>query len=134
MKMNQEVRTEWVQALRSGKYDQGEGALKETSDTGRAKYCCLGVLCDLAVKHGIAEITAVDDYGNTFYGTDHANASSAFLPKPVQEWAAVDPSGSFDDDAVYTDFDSGRVLHSLVDMNDSSIKFPKIADYIEKVF
>ena len=33
----------WVDALRSGKYQQARGALK----TGDA-YCCLGVACDIS--------------------------------------------------------------------------------------
>lgn len=36
--------TKWVEALRSGKYEQGAGALRRT-DSGEARYCCLGVLC-----------------------------------------------------------------------------------------
>lgn len=40
--MNQDIKAEWVAALRSGKYKQTNGALKD--DTG---FCCLGVLCDV---------------------------------------------------------------------------------------
>lgn len=42
-----EVYKLWIAALRSGKYKQGKGSLKEGN-----KYCCLGVLCDLAIKDG----------------------------------------------------------------------------------
>ena len=38
--MNAEIKQKWVEALRSGKYQQGHYALQ----TGEA-YCCLGVLC-----------------------------------------------------------------------------------------
>lgn len=37
-------RKQWVGALRSGKYEQGQGKLKD--DEGH--YCCLGVLADIA--------------------------------------------------------------------------------------
>ena len=37
----------WVKALRSGKYKQGRNALCHAG-----RYCCLGVLCDIAVKQG----------------------------------------------------------------------------------
>ena len=40
--MTPEFKAAWVAALRSGKYEQGRGALR-TGDT----YCCLGVACDL---------------------------------------------------------------------------------------
>jgi hypothetical protein len=40
--MDKEIKQKWVEALRSGKYKQGEGALKRGN-----KYCCLGVLCSI---------------------------------------------------------------------------------------
>ena len=44
-KMNTEVKQKWIDALRSGKYEQGSEKLR--SVTG---YCCLGVLCDIYVQ------------------------------------------------------------------------------------
>jgi hypothetical protein len=40
--MNPEVKSKWLEALRSGKYKQGQRRLR-TAD----KFCCLGVLCDV---------------------------------------------------------------------------------------
>ncbi len=40
--MQNELRSEWVKALRSGEYVQGEGKLYSDYD---GTYCCLGVLC-----------------------------------------------------------------------------------------
>lgn len=42
-----EHRKEWVKALRSGKYEQAKGTLKQT-DGGREQFCCLGVACDIS--------------------------------------------------------------------------------------
>ena len=42
MAMNPEVKQKWIDALRSGKYEQGSEKLRSVSG-----YCCLGVLCDL---------------------------------------------------------------------------------------
>lgn len=42
--MDQELKRKWVEALRSGEYQQGNGKL---CDNGR--YCCLGVLYDIVV-------------------------------------------------------------------------------------
>jgi hypothetical protein len=36
------TKQEWINALRSGRYEQGSGSLR-VGDT----FCCLGVLCDL---------------------------------------------------------------------------------------
>ena len=41
--MNKEWKQKWVEALRSGKYEQGQGTLKSNN-----KYCCLGVLYDIS--------------------------------------------------------------------------------------
>lgn len=40
--MKAKLKAKWVEALRSGKYEQGKYYL---SDGG--KFCCLGVLCDV---------------------------------------------------------------------------------------
>ena len=53
-KDQKKVKRAWVRALRSSKYKQGRGQLK----TDDGKYCCLGVLCELAVKAGV--ISAYD--------------------------------------------------------------------------
>jgi hypothetical protein len=41
-----ELKVKWLEALRSGKYEQARGELR-----GGDKFCCLGVLCDV-VKPG----------------------------------------------------------------------------------
>lgn len=41
--MDQELKAKWVEALRSGKYEQATGWLREGN-----RYCCLGVLCDIS--------------------------------------------------------------------------------------
>lgn len=40
--MNFKLKDKWVTALRSGKYEQGSGRLRNGD-----KFCCLGVLCDV---------------------------------------------------------------------------------------
>lgn len=40
--MNPEIKAKWVEALRSGRYEQTSGRLKD----GDA-FCCIGVLCDV---------------------------------------------------------------------------------------
>lgn len=43
--MDKTVKKKWIKALRSGKYNQGTGCLK---DFENKTFCCLGVLCDIA--------------------------------------------------------------------------------------
>jgi len=52
--MNKRLRDRWIAALRSGKYKQGNGALKsnDPDDPESAQYyfCCLGVLREIDPK------------------------------------------------------------------------------------
>ena len=54
----------WVDALRSGKYQQAQSQLSITQtewneekmkyeSNGQISYCCLGVLCEVAVQEGV---------------------------------------------------------------------------------
>lgn len=43
--MPRKLKADWLRALRSGKYKQGEGALERQFPDGRVLNCCLGVLC-----------------------------------------------------------------------------------------
>ena len=48
--MNQEIKKQWVAALRSGKYKQTKGTLIETSKKEGLSYCPLGVLTRLCAR------------------------------------------------------------------------------------
>jgi hypothetical protein len=41
--MDAELKAKWVAALRGGEYEQGRWHLRENR-----KFCCMGVLCDVA--------------------------------------------------------------------------------------
>ena len=41
--MIENIKTKWIEALRSGKYEQGKGKLRSEDN----KFCCLGVLADV---------------------------------------------------------------------------------------
>jgi len=46
--IDQELKKRWIDALRSGKYIQGDSTLRFfDADSGKDTFCCLGVLCDL---------------------------------------------------------------------------------------
>jgi hypothetical protein len=44
--LRQQLRREWIAALRSGEYEQGRGSLCRNG-----RYCCLGVACAVIEKH-----------------------------------------------------------------------------------
>lgn len=53
--MTPEFKAKWLDALRSGKYQQGQGTLNRDG-----KMCCLGVLCDIA-GYEWRQVENVDD-------------------------------------------------------------------------
>lgn len=49
-KLPADIKTKWLEALRSGKYTQSKGTLWRTetvTETDIVGHCCLGVLCDI---------------------------------------------------------------------------------------
>jgi hypothetical protein len=117
--MKKEIADVWVQALRSGEYEQGKHSLNE-----KGKFCCLGVLCEIALKDNVVEkkvFTFLDD-DDSIEETVRYDGSSAFLPERVQDWA-----GMKSDSGLY-DYNQP----SLTQMNDSDFEFDVIADFIEE--
>lgn len=118
--MREDIKEQWVAALRSGDYVQGRGRLA-TINGDEVQYCCLGVLCELAVKAGVAvkenERNHHIRYSNP---QDRWDGNAATLPLFVMEWADLEDRqgwSSLDD--------------SLTNKNDRGVSFEKIADVIE---
>lgn len=97
----------WVKALRSGEYKQIQGLLKD--DSG---FCCLGVLCDLAMKDGGPEWYA-GYLRDEFLGIDTE------LPLKVRKFMGITSKGQ----------------SALITLNDDrDADFNTIADFIEKKY
>lgn len=140
--MNKNVKAKWVEALRSGRYVQGNHALHRVSTPDEVwepvGYCCLGVLCDLAAQEGIVEEREIEerdgeDRVSRFVSVEDDNDQSAvFMPDAVQRWAGIDSiNGKMDDSFIH----NGIEYFSLSIMNDSGqADFNVIADAIEDRF
>lgn len=132
--MNSEIREEWVTALRSGEYKQGKHRLHKSNRFTESpdEYCCLGVLCELAVQHNIIPPAELDIQTRDYlYGTGE-DVSPVALPQSVQEWAELENTSPFAVlPASYDYGEEGR--ESLVGMNDSGDSFNVIADMIENL-
>lgn len=88
--MNPEIKKAWIAALRGDEYRRGEGGLCKTSDEGRGdSFCCLGVLCDLAVKAGLGE-WCDEGLFRAWKSEDWGSSEAGILPKPVADWAGLD--------------------------------------------
>src|SRR5438093_3640406 len=123
--MNQDVKRLWTDALRSGQYQQGTGALRKND-----RYCCLGVLCELAVNAKVVQSKQSDDnrYGEYYYGRV-GYWEGGILPPQVVNWAELDRANPEVD---YTS-PSGRAYRSgLAGVNDNLVPFNIIADLIEE--
>lgn len=125
--MNPKVKAKWLAALRSGEYKQGTGVLR-TDYTGEDKFCCLGVLCDLAVQEGVTTLTRTNG-GVYSYAQDGGGLGvTGTLPKVVREWAEV----TTDNPLVKWKSGNRYAHYSLTQLNDrEGLSFDEIADVIE---
>jgi hypothetical protein len=128
--MNQEIKAQWIAALRSGEYARGKGYLNR-----QGMFCCLGVLCEVAIKNNVAiqKEERIDEDGE-----DDAvfiyNEEVYYLPDQVMEWAEIP-----DDNECSR---RGHILHkseewtTLAEANDADddLTFDQIADLIEANF
>lgn len=121
--MKQDVKEKWVQALRSGEYQQGNGVLHRPGRTGDypepEQFCCLGVLCRIAVESGLDIPVHVDS-------TVHYDYHSSYLPRSVSEWAGID---DINPTVTVTSYETPVALSYL---NDNDTTFSEIADLIEE--
>lgn len=118
--MREDIKQEWVAALRSGKYSQGVDALHTSTLPGVHKLCCLGVLCEIAVQHGVLEPARWDPVELAFTYDNH----NMDLPRKVMEWAEIPDSRGGT-----VEMDRGQTTLAL--MNDGGYSFDQIADAIE---
>ena len=135
--MKIDIAKQWVEALNSGTYKQGQGKLHATDIKGECMYCCLGVLCDLYMQQNPDELDvkvvtrksdafpqhfqmlSIGDDSLTVYDNE-----SVVLPLRVREWAGMsDPLGRFIDS-------ESHGQDSLAELNDHGMSFAKLADVI----
>lgn len=119
--MKRAIKKQWVEALRSGKYKQGEGALCQD-----AKFCCLGVLVDLYIKEkGLKWKKTKESSGMVRRSLD---GEELLLPDEIQAWAGLKNSyGSLKKPI--------EDCAALIELNDRAhFKFGQIADVIQKQF
>lgn len=105
--MNEEVKQELVKRLRSGDYKQGRSRLRKRrkdEDGGEEDcYCCLGVLCDIAVEAGVTKwsdgVRACSDSSEVAVPLKRKYGAEDALPtKAVVKWAGLEqknPSVAF---------------------------------------
>lgn len=134
--MKKEIADKWIAALRSGEYTQTKGhlCLAEEYTAGPPSnrrtyppgYCCLGVLCEVAIKEGVDIVKSI--HSNPDEKAHIYNNNGSFLPEKVVNWAGMKNSSGdpqLDED--------GAAVPELVALNDDEgCNFNEIADHIAK--
>jgi hypothetical protein len=122
MSLDVNDKTKWVNALRSGEYQQGKGVL-HNPDTNT--YCCLGVLCEVTDR----EFRAVnpDDYDYT--SNDMEENSEVY-----GEFREL--FGSYDIPREAYAYEPDNIMDRLMHWNDNTDldrhkDFNQIADWVE---
>jgi hypothetical protein len=123
--MDPSIKQEWLEALRSEQYKQGRFRLRNLDGS----FCCLGVLCDIASRHGVGGWESGAKLAKHFgdlpvYCCDkqgHSDTAEGHLPRAVVEWAGL----------------NGRTVllgggDTLALLNDAKHTFAEIADLIER--
>ena len=109
--MKRELFNNWIESLRSGKYKQGVLYLKRDN-----KYCCLGVLCEIA---GLQ----YDEINKMFVYNGDKNPS--YLPESF----AIEIGMNYRGININNIFSSDK---SLSCMDDTGKTFEQIADILEQ--
>lgn len=153
---NKENIRKWVEALRSGKFQQTNGALRDLDG-----YCCLGVACEVSglgywanaphkdketaeseVRNGsqcfvvtpatIVELSAGDRLSRVYEGGDY---QEEFLPDGVKEWLGVESVNPDMMESINLDSVKDSLYTTLAALNDDEKwDFNQIADAIERKY
>ena len=129
-KMNPEVKQKWIDALRSGKYEQGSERLRSVSG-----YCCLGVLCDIYAKEHNTEWEFRGNEETNLQPMDYwyYEGESEFLPESVMDWAGLKvPNPSLRIDVEDNDEDNWYYQDEIANVNDSGYTFNDLSKLIEE--
>lgn len=121
--MKTEIKTKWVESLRSGNYTQGENKLFDGKN-----YCCLGVLCDLYSKEKWDYRHSDIEENDQWYFNDQ----SEMLPEEVMRWAGLYSTNP----NVKVECPESSKTHSytIAELNDSGYTFEELSNYIEQQF
>lgn len=113
--MKQDVAKIWSEALRSGDYEQGQSVLCKIID-GKKKWCCLGVLEDLAIKYKID--VKVEELS---MGISYFDGVSGILGPKVMEWSGIiSRVGLYGESTLAIDNDKGKTFAEIADIIDAN--------------
>lgn len=121
-KLPEEIKAKWLEALRSGKYRQGNGYLRWYNS-----YCCLGVLYDC--MGGQWESPFENTHAWKPKGDDNVHGYLQRQNVTLDVWNALTQEVDEEDPDNGGNF---TVQRKLAYMNDHTESFDAIADWIER--
>jgi len=113
-----------IDALRSGKYRQGRGQLKQIpiNNSQVITHCCLGVACEIAKENGVEIEETIDKYGRAIF-----DGEKMYLSHIVREWLGFcDSRGRFKPIKTQS-YEQAELAY----LNDHGKTFDEIATLIE---
>lgn len=129
--MNPEVKAKWTARLRSGQDKQGAGVLHRRQN-GEDFFCCLGILCEVAIENGVAVNKAPEPGSDATHAILAYDGYEDFLPLKVQEWAGFSVGNPLSSELCGESGSTVRLTLSW--LNDQGRTFSEIADIIERDF
>ncbi len=106
--MNELYKKLWVEALRSGVYEQGKSVLRNDTE-----FCCLGVIADEVAPNNWSKESGTYYHTFTYNITTHKTYGT--LSHTLCDFLGI----------------SATEMGLLINMNDSGKTFAEIADWIE---
>lgn len=128
----------WIDALRSGNYEQGQMVL-----SGDNQYCCLGVACEVFNKHNPDQLRIEVKNKDNVFTKSLASTVKCYndryqtLPETVIGWLGLHSSNPDVSIRLPKDEtqDEDITIVSLAELNDDyGLSFSQIADIIEQYF
>lgn len=118
----------WVEALRSGDYQQGiEYLCNEDEISGNFTYCCLGVACDILTENDWVKV--ID---STMWSIGEHKAFDMPSTYDLSGWECAE-TASLPSKEILNNMGLDVVYaQELAELNDSGWSFEKIANKIEK--
>lgn len=116
-----------VAALRSDEFTQGQGFLKVQLLDGTYRHCCLGVACEIAMRHGV-ELDVVKFSDQSMEGKIgfRFNGNGSDLPVAVRQWLGVSSNPCVDPEDAWTTAVAANDAHNW--------DFGRIADGFERTY
>ena len=119
---------EWINALRSGDYEQGNNRLRTLDN----KFCCLGVLCTL-MPGKWHDDQFVYKEERAAYTLPDTLANELDIPCSGYNYSQEELEGYFDDSVIVSAISDSDMEEgiSLAALNDAGATFEQIANLLE---